>query len=125
MHTETPSVVLAFGFDSARAEEDQPRRPPHCPILFSSFFASLLPFTLSFIFIFIFFSLRPTRQPASTNMDPDQLAGYYIGYAVLAALWVKPLGILWLISLCLARRRDDPARAGIAWMKAITPFWSL
>ncbi len=49
----------------------------------------------------------------------------YIGTAVLSGLWITPLSILWFISLCLARRKKDPARVGIAWMKAVFPFWVL
>ncbi|KAL2259524.1 hypothetical protein VTK26DRAFT_6781 [Humicola hyalothermophila] len=50
---------------------------------------------------------------------------YEIGWAVIAGLFTTPLGILWIISLCLARRKSDPARAGIAWLKSITPFWNV
>ena len=49
----------------------------------------------------------------------------YIGTAVLSGLWITPLSILWFISLCLARRKKDPARVGVAWMKAVFPFWIL
>lgn len=56
--------------------------------------------------------------------DPfDAYAPSYVGTIVLAGLWVKPLAILWFISLCLARRKSDPARDGIAWMKAVFPVW--
>ncbi|GAB1316097.1 hypothetical protein MFIFM68171_06307 [Madurella fahalii] len=55
----------------------------------------------------------------------------YIGYSapsivgsiVLAGLWVTPLSVLWFVSLCLARRRSDPARVGIVWVKAVYPVW--
>lgn len=40
-------------------------------------------------------------------------------------IWVLPLFILWCISLCLARRRGDPARVGVAWAKAAFPFFIL
>ncbi len=49
----------------------------------------------------------------------------YIATTVLSGLWVTPLSILWFISLCLARRQKDPARVGVAWMKAVFPFWIL
>ncbi|KAK3303193.1 uncharacterized protein B0T15DRAFT_576598 [Chaetomium strumarium] len=39
------------------------------------------------------------------------IGGYYIGYCILAGL------------LCLARTKHDPARVGIAWMKATYPIW--
>ncbi len=45
----------------------------------------------------------------------------YIGDTVLTGLWVTPLAVLWFISLCLARRRKDPARVGVAWLKAVFP----
>jgi hypothetical protein len=48
---------------------------------------------------------------------------YSVAALVLAGLWVKPLGILWLISLCLARRKGDPARVGVTWIKVVYPFW--
>jgi hypothetical protein len=51
------------------------------------------------------------------------IGGYYIGYCLLAGLWITPLSILWFISLCLARRKHDPARVGVAWMKATYPIW--
>lgn len=53
------------------------------------------------------------------------LEGEYIGTAVLSGLWITPLSILWFISFCLARRRQDPARRGISWMKAVFPIWVL
>ncbi|KAK4238354.1 hypothetical protein C8A03DRAFT_15175 [Achaetomium macrosporum] len=55
----------------------------------------------------------------------ESIGGYYIGYCVLAGLWITPLSILWFISLCLARRKQDPARVGVAWMKATYPIWNL
>jgi len=51
--------------------------------------------------------------------------GEYIGSVVLSGLWITPLSILWFISFCLARRKHDPARVGIAWMKTVFPFWVL
>lgn len=60
---------------------------------------------------------------ADASFAMDSLEGYSIGYTVLAGLWITPLAILWFISLCLARRRDDPARVGVAWLKAAYPIW--
>lgn len=51
--------------------------------------------------------------------------GGLIGYTVLAGLFATPLAILWFISLCLARRKHDPARVGVAWIKTAFPFWVL
>jgi hypothetical protein len=48
---------------------------------------------------------------------------YIIGNTVLVALWITPLSILWFISLCLAPRNRDPARAGVSWLKATYPIW--
>ncbi|KAK4126973.1 hypothetical protein N657DRAFT_640856 [Parathielavia appendiculata] len=50
----------------------------------------------------------------------------YVGYIVftlLAGLFITPLSILWFISFCLARRKHDPARVGVAWIKAVFPLW--
>ena len=59
-------------------------------------------------------------------MDSISPFGAYISVLILAGLWVTPLSILWLISLCLARRKRDPARVGITWLKAaVYPFWIL
>ena len=46
----------------------------------------------------------------------SELEGYQIGYTVLAGLYVTPLAVLWFITFCLARREQDPARVGIAWL---------
>ncbi|KAL1835807.1 hypothetical protein VTJ49DRAFT_6038 [Mycothermus thermophilus] len=55
----------------------------------------------------------------------DELISYGSGEIVLAGLWVVPLSVLWFISLCVARRKRDPARTGIAWLKAAYPFFIL
>ncbi|SPQ26763.1 85cdf562-f45b-45db-9785-5f16b4bb7273 [Thermothielavioides terrestris] len=49
--------------------------------------------------------------------------GLYIGNAILYALWIIPLVVLWFISLCSARRKGDPARGGVSWLKATYPIW--
>jgi hypothetical protein len=51
--------------------------------------------------------------------------GPRIAGAALFGIWVTPLFIIWCISLCIARRKGDPARVGIAWLKAVFPFWIL
>ena len=50
---------------------------------------------------------------------------YDIVDVVLYGIFIKPLFILFVISLCLARRRSDPARVGFTWMKLVFPFWIL
>lgn len=50
---------------------------------------------------------------------------YVIGTTVLSGLFIIPLTVLWFITFCLARRRNDPARTGIAWLKAAFPIWTL
>jgi hypothetical protein len=55
----------------------------------------------------------------------SELEGYQIGYTVLAGLYVTPLAVLWFITFCLARREQDPARVGIAWLKVVFPVWIL
>jgi len=57
--------------------------------------------------------------------DYDSYGRYIAGFTVLAGIFVLPLSILWFVSFCLARRRRDPARVGIAWMKAVFPTWNL
>ncbi|KAK4201514.1 hypothetical protein QBC40DRAFT_59488 [Triangularia verruculosa] len=51
--------------------------------------------------------------------------GFAAAHAVLAGIWITPLLILWFVSLCVVRRRGDPARVGVAWLKAACPFWIL
>ncbi|KAK3347146.1 hypothetical protein B0T25DRAFT_634384 [Lasiosphaeria hispida] len=57
--------------------------------------------------------------------DGNTYAHYTVGAIVLYGIFVTPLFILWCISLCIARRKGDPARAGIAWIKAVYPLWIL
>jgi hypothetical protein len=57
--------------------------------------------------------------------DYDALGGYNVGFTVLAGLFITPLAILWFLSFCLARRKSDPARVGISWMKVVFPIWGL
>lgn len=45
-----------------------------------------------------------------------------IVYLALAGIFIKPLFILWLVSLCLARRKSDPVRMGFLWMKFVFPL---
>lgn len=44
---------------------------------------------------------------------------------VLTGIFIKPLFIIWLVSLCLARRKSDHARVGFTWMKLVFPFYIL
>jgi len=48
-----------------------------------------------------------------------------IAATAIFGIWITPLFVIWCISLCTARRKGDPARAGIAWVKAVFPFWIL
>jgi len=58
-------------------------------------------------------------------MDSSIIVKYLIAAVVLYGIWVTPSFIIWCISLCTARRRSDPARVGLAWFKAVYPFWIL
>ncbi len=62
---------------------------------------------------------------SDTEVSFSTTEAYYITNLVLYALFIKPLFILWVISLCIARRKSDPARVGFSWMKAVYPFWIL
>jgi len=44
---------------------------------------------------------------------------------VLTGLFIKPLFVIWLVSLCLARRKNDHARVGFTWLKLVFPFYIL
>lgn len=44
---------------------------------------------------------------------------------VLTGIFIKPLFIIWLVSLCLARRRSDHARIGFTWLKLVFPIYTL
>jgi hypothetical protein len=44
---------------------------------------------------------------------------------VLTGIPIKPLFIIWLVSLCLARRKNDHARVGFTWLKLVFPFYIL
>ncbi|KAK3897779.1 hypothetical protein C8A05DRAFT_19520 [Staphylotrichum tortipilum] len=46
-------------------------------------------------------------------------------YVFFEGVFIIPLSVLWFISLCTARRNNDPARTGIAWLKVTFPFWIL
>ncbi|KAK3995318.1 hypothetical protein QBC44DRAFT_284603 [Cladorrhinum sp. PSN332] len=50
---------------------------------------------------------------------------WLIGYTILIFIWVIPLLVLWSISFCFVRRKKDPARVGIVWMKIVYPLWLL
>lgn len=58
-------------------------------------------------------------------MSSLDFRGYQIGYTVLAGIYMTPLAVLWFITFCLARREQDPARVGIAWVKVVFPVWTL
>ncbi|KAK4248054.1 hypothetical protein C7999DRAFT_40687 [Corynascus novoguineensis] len=50
---------------------------------------------------------------------------YAVTYTILAGLFIVPLTILWLVSFCYARRKNDPARVGLVWLKVVYPIWIL
>ncbi|OIW24633.1 hypothetical protein CONLIGDRAFT_101313 [Coniochaeta ligniaria NRRL 30616] len=56
--------------------------------------------------------------------DSDTLT-WAIANVVLVGIFIKPLFIIWLVSLCLARRKSDHARLGFTWMKVVFPFYTL
>ena len=41
----------------------------------------------------------------------------------LRGILIKPLFIIWLVGLCLVRRRGDKARFGFTYMNLAYPFW--
>lgn len=47
---------------------------------------------------------------------------YDIVNLVLWGLLIKPLLIIWLISLCLVRRKNDHARLAFTYMKIVMPL---
>ncbi len=55
----------------------------------------------------------------STSTD-DQVT-WTIVNAALGGIMIKPLFIIWIVALCMARRRSDPARAAFTWMKVVFP----
>lgn len=58
-------------------------------------------------------------------MAGDYEFTYLIVNTVLVGIFIKPLFILWCISLCLARRRNDPARTAFTWLKVVYPLMVL
>ncbi len=53
-------------------------------------------------------------------MTDDEI--WMIVNAAMSGIMIKPLFIIWVVSLCLARRRSDHARVAFSWMKAVIPF---
>ncbi len=56
-------------------------------------------------------------------MDPT--AVYAIVHASMTGIVIAPLLILGLCLLCLGRRRGDPARTGVTWLKVAFPITTL
>jgi len=54
--------------------------------------------------------------------DTDEVQIFMLTYIVLTAIFIKPIFILWCVSLCLGRRRGDPARIGFTIMKILFPL---
>lgn len=51
--------------------------------------------------------------------------GYFLANIVLTGAPVKPLFILWGISLCLGRQKGDHARFGFIYLKVLMPFLAM
>ncbi|KAL2149272.1 hypothetical protein VTH82DRAFT_8620 [Thermothelomyces myriococcoides] len=51
--------------------------------------------------------------------------GVVVGFVVLSGIFIIPLFVVWIICLVQARRQNDPARVGVAWLKAVFPLWIL
>ncbi|KAK2603477.1 hypothetical protein QQS21_004337 [Conoideocrella luteorostrata] len=45
-----------------------------------------------------------------------------IAHAAMTALIIIPLIVIWFLTIGLARRKGDPARAAFSWLKACHPF---
>ncbi|KAB5566290.1 hypothetical protein GE09DRAFT_732016 [Coniochaeta sp. 2T2.1] len=58
-------------------------------------------------------------------VDTTDLTTWGIVNVVLTGLFIKPLFIIWMVSLCLARRKGDHARVGFTWMKLVFPSYIL
>lgn len=56
-------------------------------------------------------------------MSTDQ--AFIISHAALTGIIIPPVFILWILSHFQARRRKDPVRDGVAWMKLAYPFFFL
>lgn len=65
------------------------------------------------------------RRPAIMADAFDTAFTFTIVNTVLVGIFIKPLFILWCISLCLARRKGDPARTGFTWLKVVYPLMVL
>ena len=52
----------------------------------------------------------------------DAYARYSIIHGAMVGICVKAVFILWVVALCMARRRKDPARTGFTWAKVFMPL---
>jgi hypothetical protein len=50
------------------------------------------------------------------------LDGWVIANACLEGIFILPLFIIWVVSFCAVRQRDDPVRRPFHWMKAAYPL---
>lgn len=50
--------------------------------------------------------------------------GPYYSYvsAVMAGMWCLPFTVFFVLSFFLARRKGDPARVAVVWLKILLPF---
>lgn len=53
------------------------------------------------------------------------MMAYDIVSTVLDAFYVVPLFVIWISFLRTVRKKKDPARAGIVWLKAAFPVFIL
>lgn len=47
---------------------------------------------------------------------------YYYVSAVMAGMWCLPFTVFFVLSFFLARRKGDPARVAVVWLKILLPF---
>jgi len=52
----------------------------------------------------------------------NQALAYAIAAAALEGILIVPLKVIWLISFCAVRNRNDPARRPFTWMKVAYPI---
>jgi hypothetical protein len=51
-----------------------------------------------------------------------QAYGFAIASTCLEGILIKPLFIIWVVSFCTVRNRQDPARIAFTWMKVTYPL---
>lgn len=56
--------------------------------------------------------------------DLDDGAYWVIARTVIDGILIHPLSIIWLVSFCVVRQRDDPLRRPFKWMKVVFPLYA-